>query len=387
MIQLWIPDVNNPGVKHEHVLCTHTGILYRVPGFSETGHMEDLIPSAAQIFTEAFGIRDERIRNDGQFFKLKTEKKKNAPGSTKFANFELAFPLTRSQRVKFGVENPGDLLVVLRNTQSGDVQAFMPPMEKVRDMNWHDRTKVDGIQSWRDQIFGRHLPSVRFDRKESKMWTVHEHYGLLVYVVRNAIAFCVSKGVVLDSVLDRLNWTAIAQWIRENFSPQILGPKPIMFAIYDIDTANKAEGFAQRKTLRSDRLTFDFTEEEIKHRVQQDDIFAAIMKTEVDEYALEDEAQWVPFLISEPEIGTKGKSAKFKPADKVTTGRVVKRKPKAQSFAAKGKDRAKAATIEFEAEETDTVVDTDGDSGGASTAPSTPPRSITAPTTRSSGRK
>ena len=219
------------------------------------------------------------------------------------------------------------------------------------------------------------------------MWTLHEHYGLLVYVVRNAIAFCVSRGLDLDNVLDHLNWTAIAQWIRENFSPQILGPKPIMFAIYDIDTANKAEGFAQRKTLRSDRLTFDFTEEEIKHRVQQDDIFAAIMKTDVDEYALEDEAQWTPFLIPEPETGKKGKAVKSKPADKVTTGRVVRHKAKAQSSAAKGKGRAKAAAIELEAEETDTVVETDGDSGGASTAPSTPPRSITARTTRSSGRK
>lgn len=338
MIRLWIPVVGNPGMKDEFALGPNDGMIYRIPSLAAVGHYKDLIPEAAELFTEAFAIRDEAILKNGTFVSLRSEGKKNTPGS-KNQKFELAFPEARQQRSQEGVVNPGDMMILLRDIQTGDIKPFMPPQEKVNSMDFFNRKKVKEMNDWRDQVHGRKGDPTRYDRQEAKMWTAHEHYGLLTYVVRNAFEYCISKGVDPSDLRNRLNYIAIANWCKENFSPQItvLGLF-IPFVLFEVDK-KICQDRAQHRTLKTNRMSFEFTAEEIRERVEQEDVFEDIMATAVDEHALQDEAEWAKYLLPEPESGKRARTAKTKAADKVLSGRVAKTQPKAKSAGEKKKDR------------------------------------------------
>ena len=350
-MRLWIPVAGNPEMKDEFALGPNDGMIYRIPSLAAVGHYKDLIPKAAELFTEAFAIRDEAILKNGTFVPLRSEGKKNAPGS-KNHKFELAFPETRQQRSQEGVVNPGDMMILLRDIQTGDIKPFMPPQEKVNSMDFFNRKKVKEMNDWRDQVHGRRGDPIRYDRQESKMWTEHEHYSLLTYAVRNAFEYCVSKGVDPDDLLARLNYTAVAAWCKENFSPQITDSGlSISFVLFEVDKKTSQE-HAQHRTLKADRMRFEFTAEEVRERVAQEDIFEDIMATAVDEHALEDEAEWAKFLIPEPEKSKRGKATNAKTGDKVTSGRVAKTQPKAKGAGAKkeGRGNSQDSAVEVEDE-------------------------------------
>lgn len=235
------------------------------------------------------------------------------------------------------------------------------------------------------------MGAIRFDREEKKMWTQHEHHNLLGYVIRNAYAYFISKGVGPDDFLKRLNSTAVVEWCQDNFSPQVTGRfVSIYFAIYDIDRPEPGQGFDQMKTLRSDRNTFDHTAEEIMERIAEEDVFADIMKLDVDEHALKNEAEWGKFLLTEPEKGRKGRATKPKMGEKVLSGRVVKAQPKAEASEPRKKGRGGSQDSAIDVEEDDASAmnaDKENDDGRATEKPYTPPCSIIARATRSFGRR
>ena len=376
MIRLWIPVAGNPGVKDEFALGPNDGMIYKIPSLAAVGHYKDLIPEAAELFTEAFAIRDDAIMKNGTFVPLRSEGKKNAPGS-KNQKFELAFPETRQQRSQEGVVNPGDMMILLRDIQTGDIKPFMPPQEKVNSMDFFNRKKVKEMNDWRDQVHGRKGDPIRYDRQEAKMWTKHEHYSLLTYVVRNAFEYCLSKGVDQGNLLARLNYAAVAAWCKENFSPQVTVPGlSISFVLFEIDKKN-SQGHAQHRTLKTDRMSFKFTADEIRERVEQEDVFEDIMATAVDEHALQNEAEWGKFLLPEAEKGKRVRTAKPKAADKVVSGRVAKTQPKAKGVGAKNKGRggSQDSAIDIEDEEASVIEnDKENDDAGEVEKLSTPAR-------------
>ena len=104
MPKLWIPVKGKPGVKDEHFLCQHTGILYKIPSGNLVGHIKDVIPEAAELLIEAFSIRDEVLQSQNQFSEAKIGDAKHAPALVKGQRYELAFPLSRKQPARYGHE-------------------------------------------------------------------------------------------------------------------------------------------------------------------------------------------------------------------------------------------------------------------------------------------
>lgn len=375
-------------MKDEFALGPNDGMIYRIPSLAVVGNYKDLVPEAAELFTEAFAIRDEAILKNGIFVPLRSEGRKNAPGC-KNQKFELAFPETRQQRSQEGVVNPGDMMILLRDIQTGDIKPFMPPQEKVNSMDFFNRRKVKEMNDWRDQVHGRKGDPIRYDRQEAKMWTKHEHYSLLTYAVRNAVEYCLSKGVDTTNLLARLNYAAVADWCKENFSPQITAPGlSIPFVLFKIDKKTD-QTHAQHRTLKADRMSFEFTAEEIRERVAQEDILEDIMASAVDEHALQDETEWAKFLLPEPEKGKKGSAAKAESGDKVLSGRVAKAQPKARAAGAKkGRGNSRDSAIELEEEEEGFAVEIDKENDDVREVVklSTPACKMSARSTRSFGR-
>ena len=265
----------------------------------------------------------------------------------------LLNPADRFVRAKLGQPDSATMVLFFVNIGTREVvPEFYRP--KKPEIDWSNPADISDINKWRGQVLSRKkCELVRFDKVVDDMWTVKEQ-GHLNKLIRHTIEYHKRKGRDEDLIFDCLDWDIIKQELEQECREPQGGHEQLAICC---EADFPGEGFAQRRHLLSERVTFCRTKELIKQRAI--DTISTIMKSPIDEELLKEYSQSFINLVDfdsnsededeaeAPVSRTEEKVARPRKqivTSKVVSGRIIKAQASSKKGGVKRGPKAKPLT-------------------------------------------